>query len=418
MSRNDREASVERTTFLKNLESAPKEKFIAPKEKIPVRKNDFTAAKQNITGASDFQRLVFDGYGMAVDCPSNWTIESEARKKALVAVFELLEELDAPEGKVRLLNAGLPPTANEGYRRLRLSIQSGSTMTQGEVALAGPALLAEAKQEFLDTHSSNIVEIERDSVDVSTTRFRGDYWALTVRYVRSGTNGSGRTQVIQHNLPFRDRAVLLTVSYALRYSEIHHPISLRITDSLFLSSKELWPTFVDDALPRKEEIIDSLRQLKEGDFGSYESYRFEGLIFDLPKSLHGAVFDTKEVPGVGSMISGEYVHTTRSVLVKCFRFTSELGLTPEMGARATLNDMRDQVHLDRADSEVLYVEGLQAHTLRLHYNAAGRDVRQIVTYVGDGSRVWEIQLFAVADDNLSQFEKTVSRLQSSLSLIK
>lgn len=184
-------------------------------------------------------RRFTSAYNVSVDTPKDWVWESEAVRDIKVKFSEMMFKIKT-DGKIRLLNTGLPTKSPDGYCRIRLSILSDAQFSQKELRDATEAELEEltkgAREEFANMP---VFTVEKDSVAVTKTRADTDYWAYRISYTRTGTNGPVRVE--QYYVPFSNRAVSLTLSYELSHKEQLAPIMLRVWSSLDLDDAELWP---------------------------------------------------------------------------------------------------------------------------------------------------------------------------------
>lgn len=180
-----------------------------------------------------------NNYGIKISVPKNWVLDSAEMRNAKVKLTELLAAIKT-EGKVRILNTGTAPGAQEGYSRVRLNITSDLTLSQAEVA----NLTDEDIKDLADAFAPEFIamplfRVERDSISVTRTRTDDGYLGIRLSYIRSGMNGP--VKVHQYWFPFSNRAAQLTLSYEVAKEEVLWPPLLKIMSSLRLTDQELWP---------------------------------------------------------------------------------------------------------------------------------------------------------------------------------
>jgi hypothetical protein len=178
-------------------------------------------------------------YNVSISTPKDWVWDSEAVRDAKVSITEMMFKIKT-DGKIRLLNTGLPTKSPEGYCRIRLSILSNAKLSQKETRDLSDADLEElAKGAREELTNMPMFTVDKDSVAVTKTRADTDYWAYRISYTRTGTNGPVRVE--QYYVPFSNRAVSLTLSYELAHKEKLAAILLRVWTSLDLNDDVLWP---------------------------------------------------------------------------------------------------------------------------------------------------------------------------------
>ncbi len=74
-------------------------------------------------------RRFTSAYNVSVDTPKDWVWESEAVRDIKVKFAEMMFKIKT-DGKIRLLNTGLPTKSPAGYCRIRLSILSDAKLSQ------------------------------------------------------------------------------------------------------------------------------------------------------------------------------------------------------------------------------------------------------------------------------------------------
>lgn len=184
-------------------------------------------------------RRFTSAYNVSVDTPKDWVWDSEAVRDFKVKFSEMMFKIKT-DGKIRLLNTGLPTKSPDGYCRIRLSILSDTKLSQKETRDLSDADLDELRKLAITEFASvPMIAFDKDSVAVTKTRADTDYWAYRISYTRTGTNGPVRVE--QYYVPFSNRAVSLTLSYELAHKAKLAPIMLRVWTSLDLDDAELWP---------------------------------------------------------------------------------------------------------------------------------------------------------------------------------
>ena len=180
-----------------------------------------------------------NNYGIKISVPKNWVLDTAEMRNAKVKLTELIAAIKT-EGKVRILNTGTPPGAQEGYSRVRLNITSDLTLSQDEVK----NLTDEDMNDLADGFATELVamplfRVERSSISVTRTRTDDGYLGIRLSYIRSGINGP--VKVHQYWFPFSNRAAQLTLSYEVAKEDILWPPLLKVLSSLRLNDQELWP---------------------------------------------------------------------------------------------------------------------------------------------------------------------------------
>lgn len=182
---------------------------------------------------------VANNYGIKISVPEAWVLDTAEMRNAKVKLAELLAAIKT-EGKVRILNTGTAPGAQEGYSRVRLNITSDLTLSQADVANLTDKDLKELAEAFApNLIAMPLFRVERDSISVTSTRTDDGYWGIRLSYVRSGMKGLVR--VHQYWFPFSNRAAQLTLSYEVEKQDALWPPLLKVLSSLRLIDQELWP---------------------------------------------------------------------------------------------------------------------------------------------------------------------------------
>jgi hypothetical protein len=182
---------------------------------------------------------VSNNYGIKVSVPKNWVLDTAEMRNVKIKLTELLAAIKT-EGKVRILNTGTAPGAQEGYSRVRLNITSDLTLSQAEVTNLSDADLKELAAAFAtELIKMPLFRVEKDSISVTKTRTDDGYLGIRLIYVRSGPNGP--VKVSQYWFPFSNRAAQLTLSYEVAKEDTLWPPLLKVLSSLRLTDQELWP---------------------------------------------------------------------------------------------------------------------------------------------------------------------------------
>lgn len=189
------------------------------------------------------QTFEFD-YGLTIRIPKDWENESEERRGVREG---LLDGLNLPAGKIRLLNAAPRVPSSVGYARVRLSIETGQVLSQIEaryLTLTQP-LMSALKDEFLtgmrkqNLPNGLIPRVHPNSISFSKIQTDEGYWGILLSYIREGIEGD--VMVEQYKIHFSDKLVLVTVSYNMAKQEELKPIADRIWNSLRIVDKQRWP---------------------------------------------------------------------------------------------------------------------------------------------------------------------------------
>jgi hypothetical protein len=107
-------------------------------------------------------------YNVSISTPKDWVWDSESVRDAKVTITEMLFKIKT-DGKVRLLNTGLPPASPDGYCRIRLNILSNAKLSQKETRELSDADLEElakgAREELTNMPTFTVTSISRRRQD-------------------------------------------------------------------------------------------------------------------------------------------------------------------------------------------------------------------------------------------------------------